>query len=146
MWFQALGQIKPLILLTFQFLSISFCLSFLLFLWFTILFHSFLSHFFLPLFPFYFYSKFYSASIPSFLSNIAFILCDFIPTFISSLFLNFIVLSFFHPYLLNSIYYYLCYWVTQKLPQICTVKLRICIGKVAWVAVYICGNLWTTQY
>ena len=23
------------------------------------------------------------------------------------------------------------YWVTQKLPQICTVILRICIGKVA---------------
>ena len=29
------------------------------------------------------------------------------------------------------------YWVTQKLPQICTVILRIRIGKVAWFAVYI---------
>ena len=38
------------------------------------------------------------------------------------------------------------YWVTQKLPQICTVILRICIGKVAWFAVYICGNFWVTQY
>ena len=38
------------------------------------------------------------------------------------------------------------YWVTQKLPQICTVILRISIGKVAWFAVYICGNIWTTQY
>ena len=27
------------------------------------------------------------------------------------------------------------YWVTQKLPQICTVILRICIGKLAWFAV-----------
>ena len=27
------------------------------------------------------------------------------------------------------------YWVAQKLPQICTVILRICIGKVAWFAV-----------
>ena len=38
------------------------------------------------------------------------------------------------------------YWVTLKLPQICTVSLRICIGKVAWFAVYICGNFWVTQY
>ena len=38
------------------------------------------------------------------------------------------------------------YWVTQKLPQICTVILRILIGKVAWFAVYICGNFWVTQY
>ena len=38
------------------------------------------------------------------------------------------------------------YWVLQKLPQICTVILCICIGKVAWFAVYICGNLWGTQY
>ena len=38
------------------------------------------------------------------------------------------------------------YWVTQKLPQICTVILRIRIGKVAWFAVYICGNFWVTQY
>ena len=38
------------------------------------------------------------------------------------------------------------YWVTQKLPQICTVFLRIRIGKVAWFAVYICGNFWVTQY
>ena len=39
-----------------------------------------------------------------------------------------------------------CYWVTQKLPQICTVILRICTGKVAWFAVYIFGNLWVTKY
>ena len=38
------------------------------------------------------------------------------------------------------------YWVTQKLPQICTEILRICIGKVAWFAVYICDNFWVTQY
>ena len=38
------------------------------------------------------------------------------------------------------------YWVTQKLPQICTVIFRIRIGKVAWFAVYICGNFWVTQY
>ena len=31
---------------------------------------------------------------------------------------------------------------TQKSPQICTVILRICIGKVAWFAVYICSNFW----
>ena len=37
------------------------------------------------------------------------------------------------------------YWVTQKLPQICTVILRICFGKVAKFAVYICGNFWGTQ-
>ena len=35
--------------------------------------------------------------------------------------------------------------VTQKLPQICTVILRIRIGKVAIFAVYICGNFWVTQ-
>ena len=40
----------------------------------------------------------------------------------------------------------LTYWVTQKLPQICTLILRICIGKVAWFAVYICDNFWVTQY
>ena len=34
----------------------------------------------------------------------------------------------------------------QKLPQICTVILRIRIGKVAWFAVYICGKFWVTQY
>ena len=38
------------------------------------------------------------------------------------------------------------YWVTQKLPQTCTVILRICIGKVSWFAVYICGNFWVNQY
>ena len=38
------------------------------------------------------------------------------------------------------------YWVTQKLPQICTVIFRIRIGKVAWFTVYICGNFWVTQY
>ena len=37
------------------------------------------------------------------------------------------------------------YWVTQELPQICTVNFRICIGTVAWFAVYICGNFWVTQ-
>ena len=37
------------------------------------------------------------------------------------------------------------YWVTQKLLQICTLILHICIGKVAWFAVYICGNFWVTQ-
>ena len=36
--------------------------------------------------------------------------------------------------------------MTQKLPQICTVILRILIGKVAWFAVYISGNVWVTQY
>ena len=36
--------------------------------------------------------------------------------------------------------------MTQKLPQICTVIFRIRIGKVAWFAVYICGNFWVTQY
>ena len=40
----------------------------------------------------------------------------------------------------------LMYWVTQKFPQICTDILRICIGKVTWFAVYICGNFWVTQY
>ena len=38
------------------------------------------------------------------------------------------------------------YWLTQKLPHICTVILRIRIGKVAWFAVYICGNFWVNQY
>ena len=38
------------------------------------------------------------------------------------------------------------YWVTQKWPKICTVILHICIGKIAWFSVYICGNLWTIQY
>ena len=33
-----------------------------------------------------------------------------------------------------------------ELPQICTVILFILIGKVAWVAVYNCGNFWVTQY
>ena len=46
---------------------------------------------------------------------------------------------------LGTVYYRL-YWVTQKLPQISTVILRIRIGKVAWFAVYICGNFWVTQY
>ena len=36
--------------------------------------------------------------------------------------------------------------MTQKLPQICTIILRIPIGKVAWLTVYICGNFWATQY
>ena len=34
------------------------------------------------------------------------------------------------------------YWVPQRLPQIFTVIMYIWIGKVAWFAVYICGNLW----
>ena len=38
------------------------------------------------------------------------------------------------------------YWETQELPQICTVILRIRIGKVALFAVYISGNFWVTQY
>ena len=33
------------------------------------------------------------------------------------------------------------YWVPQKLPQISTVNLYICIVKVAWFAVYSCGNM-----
>ena len=41
---------------------------------------------------------------------------------------------------------WLLYWVTQKLPQTCTVIVRIRFGKVAWFAVYICGNFWVTQY
>ena len=40
----------------------------------------------------------------------------------------------------------LYHWVPQKLPQIYTVIACICIGKVAWFAVYICGNIWNTQY
>ena len=36
------------------------------------------------------------------------------------------------------------FWVTQKLPQICAVILRILIGKVAWFAVTCC-NFWVTQ-
>ena len=38
------------------------------------------------------------------------------------------------------------YWLPQKLPQIYTVIASIRIGKVAWCAVYICGNFWVTQY
>ena len=34
----------------------------------------------------------------------------------------------------------------EELPQISTVILRIRIGKVAWFAVYICGNFSLTQY
>ena len=33
------------------------------------------------------------------------------------------------------------YWVPQKLPQIYTVIVYICIGKVALFSVYICGNI-----
>ena len=36
--------------------------------------------------------------------------------------------------------------MSQKLPQICTVILRIRIMEVAWSAVYICGNFRVTQY
>ena len=35
---------------------------------------------------------------------------------------------------------FLIYWVPQKLPQIWTVIVCICIGKVAWFAVYICAK------
>ena len=38
------------------------------------------------------------------------------------------------------------YWVTQKLPQNSAAILRICIGKVAGFAVYICDNFWVTQW
>ena len=38
------------------------------------------------------------------------------------------------------------YWVPQKLPQIYTVITFICIGKVAWLAVYIGGNIWNALY
>ena len=38
------------------------------------------------------------------------------------------------------------YWVPQKLPQIYTVIAYICIWKVAWFAVYICGNIWNALY
>ena len=41
-------------------------------------------------------------------------------------------------YLLRAVIL-IIYWVTQKLPQICSVILRICIGKVAWFEVYICS-------
>ena len=50
-----------------------------------------------------------------------------------------------------AVVFYLCnnvkwiYWVTQKLPQICTVILRFRIGKVPWFAVYICGKFLVTQ-
>ena len=38
------------------------------------------------------------------------------------------------------------YWVSQKSSQIYTVIAYICIGKVAWFEVYICGNIWNTYY
>ena len=38
------------------------------------------------------------------------------------------------------------YWLAQKLPQICTVIAYICIGKVAWFVVYICGTIWNVLY
>ena len=41
---------------------------------------------------------------------------------------------------------HIIYWMIQKLPQTCTVILRIRIRKIAWFAVYICGNFWVTQY
>ena len=47
---------------------------------------------------------------------------------------------------LLCLYIALCYWVTQKLPQISTVILRICIGKVSVFAVCICCNFWVSQY
>ena len=34
------------------------------------------------------------------------------------------------------------YWVPQKLPQIYTIIVYICIGKVEWFSVYIGGNKW----
>ena len=63
------------------------------------------------------------------------------PNFLSSFAASFSLWFF-----LNSLDKNRTYWVTQKLPQICTVILRICIGKVAWFAVCICGNFWVTQY
>ena len=42
--------------------------------------------------------------------------------------------------------FYVIYWVTQKLPQICTVILCIRNGNVAWFAVYICDYFLVTQY
>ena len=41
---------------------------------------------------------------------------------------------------------FLRYWVHQKLPQIYTVISYKCVGKVAWFALYICGNLWNALY
>ena len=38
------------------------------------------------------------------------------------------------------------YWVPQRLPHIYTVITSICIGKVAWLTVYICANIWNAQY
>ena len=38
------------------------------------------------------------------------------------------------------------YWVPQKLPQIYTLIAYICVGKVAWFAVYICGDIWNALY
>ena len=36
--------------------------------------------------------------------------------------------------------------VPQKLPQIYAVIAYICIGKVAWFALYIFGNIWNALY
>ena len=41
---------------------------------------------------------------------------------------------------------YISNWVPQKLPQICTVIVCICIGKIAWFTVYICDNIWNACY
>ena len=38
------------------------------------------------------------------------------------------------------------YCVSQKLPHICTVIAFFWIGKVAWFAVYICGNIWNAWF
>ena len=46
-------------------------------------------------------------------------------------------------YLILSMYIDLnVYWVPQKLPQVYTVIVYICIGKVAGFEVYICANIW----
>ena len=60
-----------------------------------------------------------------------------------SLFFSFFLFISFIPDRFSS--FSSLYWVTQKLPQICTI-LRIRIWKVVWFAVYICGNFWVTQY
>ena len=42
--------------------------------------------------------------------------------------------------------HYLSYWVPQKLPQIYTIIAYICIGKIAWYALYICCKVWNTLW
>ena len=38
------------------------------------------------------------------------------------------------------------YWVPQQLPKIYAVIAYICIGKVAWFAIYNCGYIWNMYY